>query len=61
LNGKSLPQALPPEGVRTRADLMKIPGVQVVPGSIVSPAPDGSSYAFMKQESRWNLYRIPLP
>jgi Tol biopolymer transport system component len=61
LKNKSLLPPLPPEGVRTRADLMKIPGVQVVSSELVSPAPDGSGYAFMKQESRWNLYRIALP
>ncbi len=53
--------SLPPGGIRTRADLMKIPGVQVVSSQAVCPAPDGASYAFVKQESRWNLYRILLP
>lgn len=56
--------ALPPVpagGIRTRAQLMKIPGVVMIASDSVSPAPDGSSYAFVKQESRWNLYRISLP
>jgi Tol biopolymer transport system component len=61
LKNKSMLPALPREGVRTQADLMKIPGVQVIPSLQVSPAPDGSSYAFIKQESRRNLYRISLP
>jgi tRNA A-37 threonylcarbamoyl transferase component Bud32 len=61
LSSKSMLPALPPQGVRTRADLMKIPGVQVVSTRFASPSPDGSSYAFVKQESRRNLYRIPLP
>jgi len=52
---------LPREGVRTQADLMKIPGIHVIPSQEVSPAPDGSGYAFTKQESRWNLYRVELP
>jgi hypothetical protein len=47
-------------GVKTSAELMNLPGVQIVPSDVVSPAPDGSRYAFLKGESRWNLYRIPL-
>jgi eukaryotic-like serine/threonine-protein kinase len=61
LKNKSMIPALPPEGVRTEADLRHIPGVQVIPSLEVSPAPGGSSYAFVKQESRWNLFRISLP
>lgn len=61
LKNKAMLPPLPPEGVRTRADLVKVPGVQVVDSLSASPAPDGASYAFTKQESRWNLYRITLP
>jgi Tol biopolymer transport system component len=61
LKNKSMLPSLPREGVRTQADLMKIPGVRLVSSEEVSPAPDGASYAFVKQESRWNLYRIQLP
>ena len=58
---KSVLPSLPSEGVRTQADLMKIPGAQVVASLEASLAPDGASYAFVKQESRWNLYLISLP
>jgi Tol biopolymer transport system component len=61
LRNKSMIPPLPGGGVRTQADLMKIPGVQVIPSPEASPAPDGASYAFTKEDSRWNLYRIPLP
>jgi len=61
LKNKSMLPPLPPEGVRSRADLMKIPGVQIIPLATVSPSPDGAGYAFAKRESRWNLYRIALP
>jgi serine/threonine protein kinase len=61
LKNQSMFPPLPQSGVNTRADLTKIPGVQIVSTQTVSPAPDGTSYAFVKQESRWNLYRIPLP
>jgi serine/threonine protein kinase len=61
LKNKAMLPSLPPAGIRTRAELMKVPGVQVVDSVSVSPAPDGSGYAFMKQESRWNLYRVVLP
>ena len=56
---------VPREGVRTQADLVKIPGIRIVSyqghQEGISPAPDGASYAFVKQELRWNLYSIPLP
>jgi Tol biopolymer transport system component len=61
LKNKAMLPPLPREGVHTQADLMKIPGVQLVPSEEVSPAPDGASYAFVKKESRWNLFRIKLP
>jgi len=59
-HGAMLP-ALPRGGVKSAAELMEVPGAQIVPSDIAFPAPDGSGYAFLKQESRWNLYRIPLP
>jgi eukaryotic-like serine/threonine-protein kinase len=61
LKNKSMLPPLPREGVLTLADLMKIPRVRTISSGQVSPAPDGASYAFVKKESRWNLYRVPLP
>jgi hypothetical protein len=61
LENKSALPPVPRGGVRGRADLIKIPGVQVISSEDVSPAPVGSDYAFWKKESRWNLYRISLP
>lgn len=52
---------LPRMGIQTSEELMGLPGVQIISSEIVSPAPDGSRYAFIKEESHWNLYRIPLP
>jgi hypothetical protein len=61
LKKNSMLPSLPREAIQTQADLMKIPGVVIVPFGSIAPSPDGSSYAFVKQESRWNLYRITLP
>jgi hypothetical protein len=57
--GKMLP-ALPPEGIKSTADLKKMPGVQLIPYTGTSQGPAGS-YAYTKAESLANLYRIPLP
>jgi hypothetical protein len=65
LKGKLALPSMPRECVRTQADFMKIPGVRIVSyqghHQGISPLPDGASFAFVGQESRWNLYRIPLP
>ena len=60
LAGKSMLPALPPEGIRSAADLRKMPGVQVIPYEGASPGLSGS-YVYTKAESLANLYRIPLP
>jgi hypothetical protein len=63
-DGVDLPD-FPASGIHLQSDLNKIPGVRIIAyqGHYmgISPSPDGSSFAFVKQESHWNLYRIPLP
>jgi Tol biopolymer transport system component len=58
-SGSQLP-SLPPGGIRTREDLERMPGAQVIPHFAV-PGPGLTTYAFEQATERWNLYRIPLP
>jgi serine/threonine protein kinase len=60
LRDRSMFPELPAAGIRTLADLRKVPGVQIVPSPDAVPSPIGGRYAFIKMESRWNLYRVPL-
>jgi hypothetical protein len=57
--GMPLP-ALPPQGVRSEADVAILPGVTSIQGN-VSPGPDASMYAFFRVNVHRNLYRVPLP
>jgi Tol biopolymer transport system component len=56
---------LPHSGIQVQTDLAHIPGIQTLTYQAhyqgIAPSPDGSSFAFVKRESHWNLYRIPLP
>jgi len=58
--GKSLPR-LPPSGLKTEADLARVPGVKVIEQGLVSPGPNPSVYAFPRTSVHRNLYRIPVP
>ena len=53
--------ALPPNGVRTRADLAGIPGVRVIDAPVAVFGPNLTTYAFTRASVHRNLYRIPLP
>jgi len=59
LTGKNMIPTLPPEGIRSAADLEKLPGARVIPYEGASPGRAGS-YTYSKAESLANLYRIPL-
>jgi hypothetical protein len=61
LKNRTMLPPIPRTGIRTSRDFLDIPDVEIIASDTVSPAPDGSGYAFLKQESRWNLYRVPLP
>ena len=60
LHGKNMLPVLPAEGIHSPGDLKKIPGIQVLPYEEASLGPAGS-YAYTKEETLTNLYRIPLP
>ena len=57
--GAALPE-LPPGGLRSEADVARLPGARRIDNLIVQgPSPD--VYAFSRDTSQRNLYRIPLP
>ena len=54
-----LPQ-LPPDGVRTRADMEQVKGAKILEGGLI-PGPLPGLFAEQREEVHRNLYRIPLP
>ena len=70
--GQDLP-SLPEMGIRTEAEALEIPGVQVIdhvpdmdyPSVIdsvrdIAPGPDPTTYVFLRTVVQRNLYRVPL-
>jgi eukaryotic-like serine/threonine-protein kinase len=51
---------LPPDGVRTRADMERVKGAKVFEGGL-TPGPLAGLFAEQREEVHRNLYRIPLP
>jgi hypothetical protein len=52
---------LPAQGIRSDADLSRLPVVRVIEEAGSAPADDGSVYAFTRVDVQRNVYRIPLP
>ncbi len=59
-DGAMLPP-LPPTGIQGRAELMALPGAQLILHQDATPGPTLSTYAYSKTSAQRNLYRIPLP
>jgi hypothetical protein len=57
-NGEDFPK-LPAAGLESENDWAHRSGVQVADG-LARPGPDGFAYAFDRQESHRNIYRIPI-
>jgi eukaryotic-like serine/threonine-protein kinase len=51
---------LPPEGVRTRADMERVKGAKIIEGGL-TPGPLPGQFAEQREDVHRNLYRIPLP
>lgn len=58
-SGKMLPD-IPPGGFRTEAEVAKYPGVRVIEVADIAPGPTPDVYAFSKETTQRNLFRIPL-
>jgi eukaryotic-like serine/threonine-protein kinase len=51
---------LPPDGVRTSADMERVKGAKILEGGL-TPGPLPGLFAEQREEVHRNLYRIPLP
>jgi hypothetical protein len=52
--------AIPRGGFQSEADMARIPGVQVIEAADVGPGPRSDVYAFSRETTQRNLYRIPI-
>jgi Tol biopolymer transport system component len=58
--GRMLPD-IPPGGFRSGAEIRKLPGVTVIEAADVAPGPTARVYAYSRETTQRNLFRIPLP
>ena len=58
--GRLLPE-IPARGFQTEAEIAKLPGVQIIEAADVAPGLTSSVYAFSRETTQRNLYRIPIP
>jgi serine/threonine protein kinase len=52
--------AIPTGGFQSEAAMARIPGVQVIEAADVGPGPRSDVYAFSRETTQRNLYRIPI-
>lgn len=52
---------LPEPTFRSEQDLLRIPGVRVIDAADVAPGPTSDTYAFSREATQRNLFRIPIP
>ncbi|MGI8424478.1 MAG: TolB family protein [Chloroflexota bacterium] len=57
--GRLLPE-IPARGFQTEAEIARLPGVQIIEAADVAPGPNSSIYAFSRETTQRNLYRIPI-
>ena len=48
-------------GLPSEQEILKLPGVRVIPLRNVVPGPTADIYAFTRESVQRNLYRIPVP
>ncbi len=48
-------------GFQSEEQLATLPGVRTINERFSAPGPDPSTYAFVKQDTHRNLYRVPVP
>jgi serine/threonine protein kinase len=58
--GEMLPKIIR-DGLRSEEDLAKLPGVQVIGAADIAPGPTPDIYAFSREITQRNLFRIPIP
>jgi hypothetical protein len=57
--GRLLPE-IPAGGFQAEAEIARLPGVQIIDAADVAPGPTSGVYAFSRETTQRNLYRIPL-
>ena len=53
--------ALPPEGIRSAADVKRLPVKRAIDAVGSSRGPTADIYAYVKTNAQQNLYRLQLP
>jgi hypothetical protein len=48
-------------GLPSEPEILKLPGVRVIPSNDVAPGPTADIYAFTRVSVQGNLYRVPVP
>lgn len=51
---------IPPGGFRSEAEIGRLPGVAVIEAADVAPGPTAAVYAFSRETTQRNLFRVPL-
>jgi serine/threonine protein kinase len=59
-HGEMFPKMIQ-EGLRSEQDLAKLPGVQVIESADVAPGLGPDVYAYSRETTQRNLFRIPIP
>jgi len=49
------------EGLRTEQDLARLPGVEIIEAADVAPGWGLDVYAYSREKTQRNLFRIPIP
>jgi serine/threonine protein kinase len=52
---------LPEKSFRSEQDVLRLPGVRVIDAADVAPGPAVDVYAFSRETTQRNLFRIPIP
>ena len=58
--GEMIPQVFR-DGIRSKQDLANLPGVEVIDAADVAPGPEPQVYAYSREVTQRNLFRIPIP
>jgi Tol biopolymer transport system component/predicted Ser/Thr protein kinase len=59
-SGRMVPESIV-DGLGSEQEILKLPGVRVIPLRNVVPGLTAETYAFTRQSVQRNLYRIPIP
>lgn len=58
--GRPVPESLI-HGLPSDQEILKLPGVRVIPSTNATPGPTADIYVFRRESVQRNLYRVPVP